>query len=191
MLYKEICRQVSQTGVLAHERSAHMILASSFITLLENEFVKQVEAFSRLSNTSSTTWHQERLFEFKHDWLTISSNDTCFACMMERPQYGLPCGHIICENCVWRFGSKSDVWTFNVHQCLLCRQDTFGVNIKAKPPTATARLLSIDGGGARGIIPLVFLQALEEKIGLQYPVQENFHYAIGTSSGQSSYKKYR
>jgi hypothetical protein len=59
-----------------------------------------------------------------------------------------------------------------------------------KPPTATARLLSIDGGGARGIIPLVFLQALEEKIGLQYPVQENFHYAIGTSSGQSSYEKH-
>lgn len=54
---------------------------------------------------------------------------------------------------------------------------------------ATVRLLSIDGGRARGIIPLVFLQALEEKIGLPYPVQENFHYIIGTSSGQFDLRK--
>ncbi|KFY80531.1 hypothetical protein V499_00606 [Pseudogymnoascus sp. VKM F-103] len=52
-----------------------------------------------------------------------------------------------------------------------------------RPPTATARLLSIDGGGARGIIPLVFLQALEERIGLPYPVQGNFDFVFGTSSG--------
>jgi len=168
-----------------------MILPSSFITLLENEFVKQVEALARLPDTSSITWHQEKLFEFKQDWLTIRSDNTCFVCMMRRPQHGLPCGqgHVVCENCIWRFGSKSDVWTFEVHQCFLCRLETPGVNIKAKPPTATIRLLSIDGGGARGIIPLVFLLALEEMIGLEYPVQENFHYAVGTSSGQSSHEK--
>lgn len=171
-------------GVLAHERSTHLILPSGFIRLLEDEFVKQAEAFAGLSDISCAQWHQKKLSEFKRHWLAIHSVDSCFVCFTERPQYGLPCGHIVCDNCVRRFGAQSDVWTFDVHHCFLCRLETPEVTIKVKPPTATVRLLSIDGGGARGIIPLVFLQALEEKIGLPYPVQENFHYIIGTSSGQ-------
>ncbi|KFY17790.1 hypothetical protein V492_00388 [Pseudogymnoascus sp. VKM F-4246] len=84
---------------------------------------------------------------------------------------------------VVRHGDKSDVWNYEIRQCFLCKTDTPGVNIQVRPPTATARLLSIDGGGARGIIPLVFLQALEERIGLPYPVQRNFDFVFGTSSG--------
>jgi hypothetical protein len=185
-LYKDICHQVCRIGAFAHEGSQHLILPSGFLRLLENEFVKQVEAFSRRSNTSNAQWHQEKLNEFKHDWLTIRSVDSCFVCFSGRPQYGLPCGHIVCDNCARSLGTQSDDWIFDIHHCFLCRQETPGVCIMAKPPTATLKLLSIDGGGARGVIPLVFLQALEEKIGLPYPVQENFHYIIGTSSGQNN-----
>ena len=64
----------------------------------------------------------------------------------------------------------SDMWTFDVHHYFLYRLETLGVNIKVKPLTATPQLLSIDGGGVRGIIPLVFLQVLEERIGLPYLV---------------------
>ena len=64
----------------------------------------------------------------------------------------------------------SDVWTFDVHHYFLCRLETLGVNIKVKLPTATLQLLSIDRGGVRGIIPLVFLQVLEEMIRLPYLV---------------------
>lgn len=159
-----------------------MILPSSFVRLLEAEFVKQVEAFSRLLETSSAGWHQQRLSEFKVDWLTIRSTKTCFACMTGRPQYRLPCGHIIDENCVRKFGVKTDLWNFDIPNCFLCLA-AIGVSIKVKPPTATPRLLSIDGGGARGIIPLMVLQALEERIGLPYPVQGNFHFIFGTSVG--------
>jgi hypothetical protein len=160
-----------------------MILPSGFIRLLKDEFVKQVEAFARLSDISSATWHQQKLSASKRDWLTIRSKKTCFVCIRGRPQYRLPCGHIICDNCVWRYGDRSDVWTFDIHHCFLCKLETPGINIKFKPPTATARLLSIDGGGARGIIPLIFLQALEERVGLPYPVQGNFDFVFGTSSG--------
>jgi hypothetical protein len=165
-----------------------MILPSGFVKLVEDEFVKQVDAFHRLSNITSATWHQEMLFEFKRDWLTLRSDNTCFVCMMARSQYGLPCGHIICDICVRRFGIKSDMWTFDVPHCFLCGSETLGVNVKVKPPTATTRLLCIDGGGVRGIIPLVILQALEERIGLEYPVQGNFHLVFGTSSGEPSHK---
>jgi hypothetical protein len=159
-----------------------LILPSGFVKLLEDQFVKQVDAH-RLSDATSAAWHEEKLSEFKHDWLTLFSDDTCFVCIARRPQHGLPCGHIICDTCARKFGAKSDIWSFEVHQCFLCRQEALEVNIKVKPPTATARLLSIDGGGARGIIPLIFLQALEERIGLPYPVQGNFHFVFGTSSG--------
>jgi hypothetical protein len=182
-LYKEICHQVCRTGVLAHEGSTHLILPSGFIRLLEHEFVKQVEAFAKRSNAVATTWHQEMLTEFKLDWRTIRSVDSCFVCFSGRPQYRLPCRHIVCNNCVRRFADKSDLWTFDIHHCFLCRLETSGVNTKDKPPTATARLLSIDGGGVRGIIPLIFLQALEERVGLPYPIQGNFDFIFGTSAG--------
>ena len=159
------------------------MLPSGFIRLLEDEFVKQVETFSRLPDTSSAAWHQQNLSAAKRDWLILRSKNTCFVCMTERPQYRLPCGHIICENCVRRRGKMSDLWTFDIHQCFLCDLETSGVTVKVKPPTATARLLSIDGGGVRGIMPLIFLQALEERIGLPYPVYGNFDFIFGTSAG--------
>ncbi|KAH8587298.1 hypothetical protein B0O99DRAFT_527023 [Bisporella sp. PMI_857] len=182
-LYKEICHRVCRTGVLAHEGSNYIILPSGFIRLLENDFVQQVEAFSKLTDTSSAVWHRQKLSASKHDWLIIHSSETCFVCIMARPQYRLPCGHILCENCVRRHGKKSDLWTFDIPQCLLCELDTQGVTVKVKPPTATARLLSIDGGGVRGIIPLIILQALEERVGLPYPVYGNFDFIFGTSAG--------
>ena len=62
-----------------------MILLSGFVRLLEEEFVKQVEAFARLSDTSNAKWHQEKLSEFKPNWLIIHSNETCLVCLGERP----------------------------------------------------------------------------------------------------------
>jgi hypothetical protein len=151
-LYKEICHQVCRLGVLAHERSINMILPSGFIRCVETEFVKQVEAFSRLPDLSSAIWHQKNLYKFKHEWITMRSKDTCFACLGERPQYCLPCGHLVCEICIRRFGAKKDAWTFNVHLCFLCESETPGIHIKVKPPTASVRLLSIDvlGGSEAG-----------------------------------------
>lgn len=160
-----------------------MILPSGFITLLEVEFVKQVEKFAESSDESSSVWHRRILSAFRYDWPEIHSNDTCLVCLRERPSYRLPCGHVICHNCVRRFGDRWDARTYDIHQCFLCQIETPGVRIVEKPPTATLKILTIDGGGARGIIPLTFLRALEERIGLPYPVQGNFHLIVGSSSG--------
>jgi patatin-like phospholipase/acyl hydrolase len=43
------------------------------------------------------------------------------------------------------------------------------------------RILSIDGGGVRGIIPARFLQALEEMS--QQPIHALFDLIVGTSTG--------
>ncbi|KAF3030307.1 hypothetical protein E8E12_000580 [Didymella heteroderae] len=49
--------------------------------------------------------------------------------------------------------------------------------------TAGVRVLSLDGGGIRAKVVLQFLQALELEIGIDMPVQENFDFGFGTSSG--------
>ena len=186
-LYKKVCHQVSRTGVLVYETSPQLVLPSGFVRLLEQEFVRQADVFAALPDASSTEWHRAKLAESKADWLTTRSVKTCFVCFQGRPVDGLGCRgrHIVCRKCFKRLGVQSDAWTVTVNRCFLCQSETPGISLRDKPPTATVNLLSIDGGGARGIIPLVFLQVLEEKIGLPYPVQENFHYIIGTSSGLS------
>ena len=52
-----------------------------------------------------------------------------------------------------------------------------------KPPTAGVRILCIDGGGIRGVIPLEFLGLLQGDIGPECPIQDFFDMAFGTSSG--------
>jgi patatin-like phospholipase/acyl hydrolase len=53
------------------------------------------------------------------------------------------------------------------------------------PPTCRVRLISFDGGGSRCIAQLEFVDALQNAIGLDYPIQEHFDFGIGTSAGQS------
>ncbi|KAL9078313.1 MAG: hypothetical protein Q9157_002776 [Trypethelium eluteriae] len=52
------------------------------------------------------------------------------------------------------------------------------------PPTAGARILSLDGGGIRGVVPLVYLRKIEEHIsGFGAPIQDYFDLVCGTSAG--------
>jgi hypothetical protein len=183
-LYKEICYQVCRTGVLAHEGSTHMILPSGFIKLLEDEFVRQVDAFSSLPNASSSTWHQQAVIAAKRDWITIRSQNACFMCMRARPPYRVPCGHYLCDICIRRHGERTDMWTYVIPKCFFCELETSGFTVNFKPPTtATPRLLSIDGGGVRAIYTLVVLQALQERVNLPFPIYGNFDFIFGTSAG--------
>lgn len=55
---------------------------------------------------------------------------------------------------------------------------------KLKPPTAGVRILSIDGGGIRGVISLEFLSLIRDSVGTKCPIQDFFGLVIGTSSGK-------
>jgi patatin-like phospholipase/acyl hydrolase len=52
-----------------------------------------------------------------------------------------------------------------------------------KPRCAGARILTLDGGGIRGIVELALLQALEKEVGLGVPISELFDLVVGTSTG--------
>ncbi|KAM3064705.1 hypothetical protein ACMFMF_011797 [Clarireedia jacksonii] len=109
---------------------------------------------------------------------------TCLYCVQRMPEHVLKCGHAICDICVMIFGTRSRglEYVYDMETCLLCQSEQL-LRIRLLPPTCRARLMSVDGGGARGIVPLEYLYALQNTIGLNYPLQDHFDFGIGTSSG--------
>ncbi|KAM0742190.1 hypothetical protein ACQRIT_002367 [Beauveria bassiana] len=60
------------------------------------------------------------------------------------------------------------------------------MRIRVKPRTSALRILCIDGGGANAGVPLAALKALDERLGLPFPIQYHFDILYGTSSGAIS-----
>jgi hypothetical protein len=177
---------VSRSGALVHDDSPDMILPSGFVKMVEGRLERCFENFIQDDGTPSATVHKDTLQHFEPYWHSIRSDGTCLTCMRRKPEYILPCGHSVCENCALVFGERSeyDRWVFEIHSCFLCGIELRDITVKVKPDNAGVIALSIDGGGVRGIIPLQFLQVLQDRIGLPIPVQENFDLAFGTSSGE-------
>jgi hypothetical protein len=172
--------------VLVHDGSTDMVLPSGFVKMVQGQLERCFENFIQDTGTPSATVHSDNLQHFKLHWRRIRSDDTCLACLRRKPEYILPCGHSVCENCALVFGecNEHNRWVFEIHNCFLCGMELRDVTVKVKPDNAGVIALSIDGGGVRGIMPLQFLQVLQDRIGLPIPVQENFDIAFGTSSGE-------
>lgn len=66
--------------------------------------------------------------------------------------------------------------------CLVCGKEA-ALLVRLKPPTAGVRIISVDGGGIRGIVPLEFLSQLQHSLGSSCRIQTLFDLALGTSAG--------
>jgi hypothetical protein len=189
-LYRDVFYQVSESRVMAFEGSRDVILRSGFISKVESRLRELFEQSSRNRGKPSSEIHRDNLRVFEDRWRSIQSSTTCLVCLRRRPQYGLPCGHIVCENCVLVFGECciDDPWIFRVHRCFLCGVEMpKEVVVKIHPPTAgVGGVLCIDGGGTRGVLPLKYMKRIEDRIGLRIPLQKFFKVAFGISSGTSS-----
>ncbi|KXS99282.1 hypothetical protein AC578_6205 [Pseudocercospora eumusae] len=116
---------------------------------------------------------------------SMCSHATCFCCLMDVPEHPLACGHVLCTACIKAYGkqSKSSV---QVSCCPLHRESTNWAKptiIKFKPAGASVRILSLDGGGIRGIVQLEVLRAIEQALGSHLPVQSFFDLMMGTGTG--------
>jgi len=98
----------------------------------------------------------------------------CLVCVWNSPTVPLVCGHCLCPGC---FGKYT-----NVHpsRCPLCKEQTVRA-LQEVPKSAGIRVLSLDGGGVRGVIQLVILAQIERLIGL--PIAKLFDLIVGTSAG--------
>jgi hypothetical protein len=76
----------------------------------------------------------------------------------------------------------ADPWLLVMEKCVLCAKDA-ALYVRVRPPTAGNSILCIDGGGARGIIPIAALCMIEEALDLDIPVQEFFTHVYGSSAG--------
>jgi hypothetical protein len=160
-LYKAIFYK-SKDRVVAFKNSKDVMLRSGFINLIEKRLYLYFEELTK-DCTSALKIHEKNLRQFKTRWRSIKSSSTCLYCLRRRPQYGLPCGHIICENCVLVFGEccVDNPWIFKMRHCLLCGVDIpEELSVKVYPPTAGVGVLCIDGGGARGVIPLKLMKRI-------------------------------
>ena len=124
-----------------------------------------------------------------HFWQTAKSNKACFACLQSVPDHALPCGHVFCEQCVRDFGrcSEDQRNCIEMTQCVLCLREWRSPpqRIRLKPKFAGARVLTLDGGGIRGIVELAILAEVERRVGLDIPIRDMFDLIVGTSTGES------
>ena len=56
--------------------------------------------------------------------------------------------------------------------------------IQLKPKYAGVRVLTLDGGGVRGIVELAILAQIERRVALGVPVRDLFDLIVGTSTGK-------
>ena len=117
-----------------------------------------------------------------------NSHTACFCCLFNAPEHALPCGHIICEGCARIYG-QSQAGNPTEIEISGCPIDgtRFGPGLTwklyIKPKTAGVRILTLDGGGIRGIVELEILRQIEQSLGVQIPIQAFFDLVVGTSTG--------
>jgi hypothetical protein len=119
---------------------------------------------------------------------TLKGNKTCLVCLQSVPDHVLPCGHGYCDSCVKDFGEPSQNYecAIVVHRCVLCQSsfhDEIHQVVKFKPRCAGIRVLTLDGGGIRGIVELAILGKLHDRVGLEVPIRDLFGLIMGTSTG--------
>jgi hypothetical protein len=103
-LYRDTFYKVNKSRVIAFEGAPEILLRSGFINNIETQLRVFFEQSIRGKGTPSAEIHKKNLRSFKDLWRNIKSSSICLAYLRRRPQYRLPYGHIICENCVLVFG---------------------------------------------------------------------------------------
>ncbi|KAH7084592.1 hypothetical protein FB567DRAFT_445911, partial [Paraphoma chrysanthemicola] len=115
----------------------------------------------------------------------FNSHATCLCCLMRPPEHVLRCGHVLCTECVKAFGTVKNC-TIEMTECPLHTEDSHwgsSWRIRMKPDFAGVRILSLDGGGIRGIAELEVLNQIQKKLGVRIPISAFFDLIVGTSTG--------
>mgnify|MGYP002717538389 CR=1 FL=1 len=167
--------------------TVHGAVQVKFLSAIRQEFESvfdELDAASQPSAASSV--HVKRLQKLHGQLASLKSHKSCFCCLMRMPEKVLGCGHALCDVCIKVFGtpSNSEKYSYTVTECVLCGAPHEGSSFRFVPPTAGVRILSLDGGGVRGVIPLTFLARIEED--LFCPLREHFDFVCGTSAGESA-----
>jgi len=91
--------------------------------------------------------HVIHLEDIKRPIEAYNSHTACFCCLLEPPEHVLPCGHVLCNPCVFSYGQMKG----NIVEVPCCPIEAtersfyppFKVHIK--PKSAGIRMLTLDG----------------------------------------------
>ncbi|KAI1161870.1 FabD/lysophospholipase-like protein [Nemania serpens] len=158
-------------------------LHSKFFNL-SHQYKERPESFiaAELHNLSINDFYRS----LGNDATLFNSHSTYFSCLRELPEHALPCGHVLCLPCVREYGIQVSKTTIQLKRCPLHSTDTYWDPpwaVTVKPAHAGVRVLSLDGGGVRGIVALQTLKAIERYLGPNLPIQYFFDLIVGTSTG--------
>jgi hypothetical protein len=176
-LYKPYCLQ----ALRASHRSSSLLEKTDYQV---RQIAEQLQLhFSELGKRTAAEVHQANLNGHSRKWVSVQSNVTCLLCIRRKPEYVFSCGHSWCEACVRRFGIEMPAIEhhFKLQSCILCSNGN--LMVKLKPPTAGVSLLSMDGGGIRGIVSIELLALVQSAFGSLCKIQEMFDMVFGTSAG--------
>ena len=96
----------------------------------------------------------------------------CFACLCRNWSSLLPCGrHGLCNECLMALDPSWPTYGGAlVTACEICGQHFKDWRGRVTPPDFTPSVLSLDGGGVRGLIQLEVLRLLQEEIAVDVPL---------------------
>jgi hypothetical protein len=134
---------------------------------------------------SVSSIRRQSLRRYTEYWMLLKTLQTCLVCLYRKPEHIIDCGYRICEICICIFGepTNSREYCFGYQRYALCKMKVC-FQARLLPPIYSVCFLSIDGGSSRAVVPIKYIDAFQEALDLPYPVQEQFDFGIGTSSGQ-------
>jgi predicted acylesterase/phospholipase RssA len=151
---------------------------------IEEEQIAEDRAAADIHKETVMTHFFERVANGHND--KFISHSACFCCLFEPPEHALPCGHVLCTPCLKAYGHVKNETLVEVFECPLeplKRELHQAWRVSLKPPSAGVRVLSLDGGGIRGIVELEILKQIERAMGGNLAIQNFFDLVIGTSTG--------
>ena len=140
-------------------------ITSAYSSYIEDSIDHQFQLIDYRFETAVQR-HCNNLKENYRYWTPLKSYKTCFFYIRRLPETTLSCEHAICEKCVITFRSLRGVRKacYKVPQYILYLAKG-KTRVRIKLLIAGVRILSIDGGGVRGVVPLEFLSLLQLEVG--------------------------
>jgi hypothetical protein len=179
-IYRKDCTAAINEALVQQDGRA------SFLFNLSERLQIDHEQLKACAGSGPVARHLRRLNDV-HEYLgSIRSHKTCLCCLLRAPEKVFSCGHAICDLCIRTFGQTNPEYkdNFAFPDCILCGEQNHKPAISLTPTTAGVRVLSLDGGGVRGVIPLVFLEFLQDSLTeLQVSLRDVFDLVCGTSAG--------
>jgi hypothetical protein len=115
---------------------------------------------------------------------SIRSVTSCLGCLQGPPNTNLACGHAFCHECIFDLGkAPGQLELHRLHRVKCPFHGTLqAFSPRLLPAWSGYRILSLDGGGVKGLAQLLVLREIQKHC-FAIPVVELFDLIVGTSIG--------